>query len=214
MASTCSLVGYPMFRSHPYCGYSAAIFLIYSSLQVLASTDAAAMEENVASPFTTHVKGMLSYSSHTSGSFRPSSGPAPAAMAAIYENGRNLFPSISKCSGLTFRDMTARCMAAMDAFRMFIVSISSALASRTENDMASFSITGRSFSLSPADIFFESSRSGWRKSGGRITAAANTGPASGPLPASSQPASTTPSFMNGRSSGCVFMSESLKSVQI
>ena len=53
MAAMCSGVGYPMFLSHPYCGYSSAIFLMYSSRHVLASTDAAAMDANVASPFTT-----------------------------------------------------------------------------------------------------------------------------------------------------------------
>jgi len=38
-------------------------------------------------------------------------------------------------------------------------------------------------------ICFESFKTGSAKLGGRITAAANTGPAKQPLPASSQPAS-------------------------
>ena len=65
-------------------------------------------------------------------------------------------------------------------------------------DSPLFSITGLRISLSFSLIFFESFKRGWRKSSGRITAAANTGPASGPLPASSQPASSLPASRYGR----------------
>ena len=59
----------------------------------------------------------------------------------------------------------------------------------TAQDTASRSITSRSRSRLRSVIRFESSSSGSLKSGGRITAAAKTGPARHPRPASSQPAS-------------------------
>jgi hypothetical protein len=51
----------------------------------------------------------------------------------------------------------------------------------------------RCFSL----IIFESRSKEWLKPGGRITAAAYTGPASDPLPASSHPASNLPASRCG-----------------
>ena len=51
---------------------------------------------------------------------------------------------------------------------------------------------GRSSSRAFCVICLESFSSGWKKSGGRMTAAQYTGPASGPRPASSQPASSLP----------------------
>ncbi len=72
---------------------------------------------------------------------------------------------------------------------MFILSISSGVTMPTAQAIASFSITGRKayrfFSLNCLLSF----KSSFLKSGGKITAAANTDPAKHPRPASSHPAS-------------------------
>ena len=60
----------------------------------------------------------------------------------------------------------------------------------SDGAIASLSIIGRRMSRFLRLICLESLRSGCVKSSGRITAAAYTGPARQPLPASSQPAST------------------------
>ena len=79
---------------------------------------------------------------------------------AYPSNGLNLFPSISRKSGFTLSLLTALCIPVMDALRMFMLSISSALTSSTAHAMASASIIGRRISRDFSLIFFESFRSG------------------------------------------------------
>ena len=82
---------------------------------------------------------------------------------------------------------TARCMARMEAFRIFISSISWLSTSATAHASASFSIIGRRASRCSSVSCLESFSNGHSKFCGRITAAATTGPARQPRPASSQP---------------------------
>ena len=124
--------------------------LIFSSLQVLARTEAAAIEANVASPCTTVLYEEKPYPS----------------------KGLNLFPSTRRKSGLGSSLRTALCMPVTEAQRIFSLSISSGLTASTAQATASFSMMGRSRSLSFSVICFESSSRGWWKSSGRMTAAA------------------------------------------
>ncbi len=111
--------------------------------------------------------------------------------------GENLFPSTMMCCGRVFKPSIARCMARMDALSMFIRSISSAVAMPTAHAMAVDSMIGRSNSRWRSVSCLESFSRGWLKSSGSITAAAYTGPARQPLPASSHPASTSPGVWHG-----------------
>ena len=86
----------------------------------------------------------------------------------------------------------ARCMALKEAWSMLILSISSWSTMATAQAKAFFSMRGRSLSLSCSVSCLLSFSRGWRNLAGRITAAAHTGPARQPLPASSHPASTIP----------------------
>ena len=70
---------------------------------------------------------------------------------------------------------------------MFTRSISSAVAQPMPKASAFSWITGNSASRFFSESFFESLSPGMSQSGGRITAAAHTGPAKGPRPASSMP---------------------------
>ena len=85
----------------------------------------------------------------------------------------------------------ALCIARMEAFRIFIPSISSLLTSATAHANASFSMKGRNASRTDSVNCLESLSWGHTKPGGRITAAATTGPARQPRPASSHPHSYT-----------------------
>ena len=80
-------------------------------------------------------------------------------------------------------------MARIDAFKILISSILVLSTKATPQASASFSITVRSASL--CDLFncLESFKKGWEKSLAKITAAATTGPAKQPRPASSHPTS-------------------------
>jgi hypothetical protein len=80
-------------------------------------------------------------------------------------------------------------MARNEAFRILISSISKLSTTPTANASASFSMIFRSSSLSFSFSFFESFSNSFLNFFGKITAAAKTGPAKQPLPASSQPAS-------------------------
>ena len=72
---------------------------------------------------------------------------------------------------------------------MFSSSISSTVAKATLYCSASRQMTSNSASRRFSVSFFESSRPGITRSRGSVTAAAHTGPASGPRPASSTPQS-------------------------
>ena len=115
--------------------------------------------------------------------------------------GVKRLPSISNASGRILRASMARCMAAIDALRIFILSISSGDTKATAQANASRSMMARSESRRRSVSCFESLSSSLRKSGGKITAAAVTGPARHPRPASSHPASTIPGVKNGCSIG-------------
>ena len=97
-------------------------------------------------------------------------------------------PSISATNGATSSDSMACFMPSNVACRMFSRSMSAGEISATDQHRAR-SIT-RSYSQSrvPGSSFLESSRPSIGRDGSRITAAATTGPARGPRPASSTPA--------------------------
>jgi len=97
-------------------------------------------------------------------------------------------PSINKSSAWVFSFSTALCIAKKEAFRIFILSISFGLTIPTAHAIASLSMIGRNKSLFLSDNTLLSFSNLFLKLLGRITAAATTGPARQPLPASSQPA--------------------------
>ena len=96
-------------------------------------------------------------------------------------------PSISASEGLTDSFSIARFMASSAAFRILISSISSTLANAMPKLTASEQIKSKSLSLFCSLSFFESLRPSISRPRGSMTAAAHTGPASGPRPASSTP---------------------------
>jgi len=98
-------------------------------------------------------------------------------------------PSIKVWSGGAGRAFTARAMARWVARRMLRRSISSTPAWPVDQTTPGcVARIAKNFSRRAAGIFFESFRPSSLKSPGRMTAAATTGPASGPRPASSTPA--------------------------
>nr|WP_268969025.1 hypothetical protein [Tepidiphilus baoligensis] len=96
-------------------------------------------------------------------------------------------PSTSTSSGTRGNAATARAIARSVARRMFHSSISEADASATAQASALARISAASRSRRLGLSFFESFKPDSEAPGGRITAAATTGPASGPRPASSTP---------------------------
>ena len=127
----------------------------------LATMDAAAIERHVASPRTTAVAGQASFGTR--------------------------LPSIRVCAGATGSASTARAMASMVASRMLSRSTSPTLAQPTPVQATASNRAMRSFRRA-GESFFESSRPSGIFRGSRITAAATTGPAHDPRPASSTPA--------------------------
>ena len=97
-------------------------------------------------------------------------------------------PSTRRVSGLGSRAFTARAIASREAFRILNSSIYSRETTPTAVAKASPWITTKASSLALAVIIFESLTPGTSGLGGKITAAATTGPANGPRPASSTPA--------------------------
>lgn len=93
----------------------------------------------------------------------------------------------------------ARCMARMEAASMLIRSISFGETIATAHASASRSMMGRNLSRCRSVSFLLSLSMSHLKSGGSITAAAVTGPARHPRPASSHPASIRPSMRYGSS---------------
>ena len=104
-------------------------------------------------------------------------------------NPRTGRPSIRQWPGAGSSACAARAIARWVARRMLRRSISPQSASATDQRTSPWPVrNSKSASRRDALSFFESSRPGQTKPAGRITAAAATGPASGPRPASSIPA--------------------------
>ena len=102
---------------------------------------------------------------------------------------RTWSPSTRAWSGGAGRARTARAMARWVARRMLWRSISSTVARQAaQATPGCVARTVKIFSRRAAGTFFESVRPSRAKSAGRMTAAATTGPARGPRPASSTPA--------------------------
>src|SRR4030095_7632990 len=80
----------------------------------------------------------------------------------------------------------------MEALRILMRSMTGASILATAHAIELASIIFLNFSLFSGRTCFESFNPGQRKPNGKITAAANTGPARQPRPASSQPASSLP----------------------
>ena len=135
----------------------------------LARMEAAAMEGEMLSPFTTHQWGTV--------------------MAA--ERPWSRFPSIRAKSGRRESPSMASCMALIRALRISVRSISSASTRATDQASALCWMSGKSASRFFSVSFLESFRPGMSAPWARITAAAYTGPARGPAPASSQPQTRT-----------------------
>ncbi len=108
-------------------------------------------------------------------------------------------PSTNTSWGLTGRPATARASAHSDARRMLSRSMRHGGAKATAT-WALAQILACSFSRVCGSSFLESSSPRGTRLGSSTTAAATTGPASGPLPASSQPAiGQTPRLIAARS---------------
>lgn len=98
-------------------------------------------------------------------------------------------PSTKRRPGCADNPFTARRMARWVARSILMRSISSAATVATEYTTSPWEVrTSKNFSRRAGVSFFESFSSPNAKSSGRITAAATTGPAKGPRPASSTPA--------------------------
>ena len=116
--------------------------------------------------------------------------PSPLTMPS-WGNGNPLTgrPSMMQWSGVVVSVSAARFMARWVALRMFRLSISSRLAVATDQITAGFEVSSAyNASRLRALIFLESSKPTHVKPSGKTTAAAETGPANGPRPASSMPA--------------------------
>ena len=97
-------------------------------------------------------------------------------------------PSTSTLLGFNRSPLTARCIAKSVACKMFSVSISSTVASAIEQHKALARIWSNKRSRFKAVSFLESAKPGMGCKSSNMTAAATTGPAKGPRPASSTPA--------------------------
>ncbi len=112
-------------------------------------------------------------------------------------------PSTSTSSGAVARRATARRIASMDACRILSCRISATEAAPIAIS-AQRRIATAAFSRSAAVSFLESSISGETRRGtpsGNTTATATTGPASGPRPTSSTPATRPPCARSRRKCG-------------
>ena len=117
---------------------------------------------------------------------------SPLTMAAHgTASGRRKRPSISTSSGWTRRARRARHIASSDAWWMLMRSISSAEHQPVAHAVARRRITAAAAARSSAVSCFESFRQAAGNPRGSTTAAAVTGPARGPRPASSIPQRST-----------------------
>ncbi len=130
-----------------------------------ATTDAAAIESDRPSPLITALGATRSR--------------MPLGMSR---------PSKSAVSGANASPASASVIARRDALRMSQASIARAQTLATETARALLTITSNIIARARAVSFFESFNPSIAADGSRITAAATTGPASGPRPASSTPA--------------------------
>ena len=113
---------------------------------------------------------------------------SPPMSSSIAQSSRGArLPSIRARSTRSARPVTARSIASRVARRMFSWSISATEALAIDQPAARSRISSASVSRRAADSFFESRRPSIGRSTSRTTAAAYTGPASGPRPASSTP---------------------------
>ncbi len=139
------------------------------SLRTLAIIEAAAIEGTMSSPPITHLWYIL-------------------------RSGMSVLPSTRTMSGSVLRRSTDLFMHQRDARRMLILSILAGEAACALHITPLSQIISKSVSLFGGESFFESFSPFERRyflcSAVSITAAATTGPASGPLPASSVPAAT------------------------
>ena len=144
--------------------------VIARSRSTLATIDAAAIEKQSASPPTTH--------------------------CTLQHNAGGLLPSTRATSGGMRSRSTARAIASMVACRMLSLAISATDAAPTPmSALAHARSAVNAASRWAAVSFFESSSSSARFAGTpavKTTAAATTGPAKGPRPASSTPATRPP----------------------
>ena len=106
-------------------------------------------------------------------------------------SGSRKRPSISTSSGCTRRARSARHIASSEALWMLMRSISSAEHQPVAQAEARRRITAAAAARSSAASCFESFRQATGNPRGSTTAAAVTGPASGPRPASSIPQRST-----------------------
>ncbi len=121
--------------------------------------------------------------------------PLTMALLGMPHAGQNR-PSTSTRRGRTARACTARRMARSVALWMFSASISAWDAQPMLQATARALMTAAAAVLSSGSRAFESSRMSRGKSAGRMTAAAVTGPASGPRPASSTPQESSQSIIS------------------
>src|SRR5678816_775563 len=135
-----------------------------ASRAVLARMEAAEMAVTFTSPFT-----MARHLNTTAGEYRP---------------------SVQTSDGSMPSDSTARRMASRLARRMLMVSISSTLATATDQASARSRISSARRSRAASVRTLESASPSMGLAGSRTTAAAKTLPASGPRPASSTPHSS------------------------
>ena len=113
--------------------------------------------------------------------------PLTIASTGTFNRGGR-FPSTTTRVGSTFRPSTARVIVAIVLCRMLMRSISSTSPHATHQASAFSRISRASASRFFAVSFLESANPSIGRAGSRITAAAQTGPARGPRPASSTPA--------------------------
>ena len=137
--------------------------------------------------------------------------PLTTVSNGIGSTGLKRLPSTSRNSGAAPSDSTARFMASIVACKMLMRSMVSVSTTATAQLSAASRIAGASAARSSAVSFFESSSRSRMPVGlkkrGKTTAAATTGPASGPRPASSMPQTRDSVSQSGASKPVVSMAK-------
>ena len=130
---------------------------------------------------------------------------SPLTISSVLQDRRGSWlPSMRQVLGAIDKFSTARRMARRLACKILSWSISSTLASPTPT-VAISRISGASASRRFSESILESARPSGMAFGSRITAAAITGPASGPRPASSTPATMPPAASSRSNVACSLM---------
>ncbi|MBK9657549.1 MAG: hypothetical protein IPO66_19770 [Rhodanobacteraceae bacterium] len=114
--------------------------------------------------------------------------PLTIACAGSVRSDGILLPSINTCVGRVDKAIAARVMPRMVAWKMLMRSISSTSTTMIDQASACAWISGINASRRLAVSTLESASPAIGRAGSRMTAATTTGPASGPRPASSMPA--------------------------